>query len=315
MSKKRRFRLRDKNADRGDVIARRKKRAKNLIPMLPNAVTMLGLAFGVTAIDMAYWGHWEKAMLFIVLAGVFDFLDGKVARLLKSCSKFGMQLDSLADFISFSVAPGFLMYRWTMTEGADGAPTVGIHWGIVLFLAMCCAMRLARFNVMSEEGMPDIWKKFFMGVPAPGGAGLATLPLILWLAADQQCVFLKSPVVVGLFMIASGILMASSVPTVAFKYLRIPRKAASILRLVVLGLIAGLFWSPWSVLGFVGIAYIISIPISVVCFLRIKRAAPVASPAPGTPVSDVSGAPNEPAAEVNSDSIPSEPTECAPPKE
>ncbi|MGN1063358.1 MAG: CDP-alcohol phosphatidyltransferase family protein, partial [Alphaproteobacteria bacterium] len=172
--------------------------------LFPNAITMTALGFGVSSLNMAFWGHWKMAVLFIALSALFDFLDGGVARLLGVESKFGAQLDSLSDFVSFGVAPGFLMYQWTIDQtarievlmnNAYRSDAVGMYWGFALFLAMCMAMRLARFNTMldSNKTQPDYWKHFFMGVPAPAGAGLALLPLVLWLATNGQYEFLRSP--------------------------------------------------------------------------------------------------------------------------
>ncbi len=256
---------------------------KNYKQIFPNSVTMLGLAFGVSSINMAYWGQWEKALLFILLAGVFDFLDGKVARLLGVSSKFGMQLDSLSDFISFGVAPGFLMYQWTLDPQmkiavieniAKRSEAVGVGWGVVLFLTMCCAMRLARFNIMSEEKTPEYWQNFFMGVPAPAGAGLATFPLMLSLAFHNKYEFFREPAFVGFFLIFSGIMMASRVPTVSFKHIHLSDRVAKILstlRVGILALIAGLVCMPWKVLSVTCFLYIVTIPIGIYFFRKIKK--------------------------------------------
>lgn len=256
---------------------------KNFKTIFPNSVTMLGLAFGVSSMNMAYWGQWEKALLFIVLAAIFDFLDGKVARLLGVSSKFGMQLDSLSDFISFGVAPGFLMYQWTldphmkievMENIAKRSEAVGIGWGIVLFLTMCSAMRLARFNIMSEEKTPEYWKNFFVGVPAPAGAGLATFPLMLALATHNQYDFFRSSSFVGFFLIFSGIMMASKIPTVSFKHIHVSESMAkilSMLRVAILAVIAGLVCMPWKVLSVICFLYIVTIPVGAFFFLKIKK--------------------------------------------
>ena len=256
---------------------------RNFKTVFPNSVTMLGLAFGVSSMNMAYWGQWEKALLFIVLAAVFDFLDGKVARLLGVSSKFGMQLDSLSDFISFGVAPGFLMYQWTldphmkievMENIAKRSEAVGIGWGIVLFLTMCCAMRLARFNIMSEEKTPEYWKHFFVGVPAPAGAGLATFPLMLALATHNQYEFFRTSSFVGFFLVFSGIMMASKIPTISFKQIHVSERIArilSMLRVAILAIIAGLVCMPWKMLSIICLLYIVTIPVGVFFFLKIKK--------------------------------------------
>lgn len=253
---------------------------KKLKQLLPNTVTMLGLAFGVSSLNMAFWGQWKLAFFAIVLAGVFDFLDGKVARLLGVTSRFGMELDSLSDFISFGVSPGFLMYQWTldpevkikvMEEISKRSEAIGIGWGVVLFMVMCCALRLARFNTMSEEMRPAYWKHFFVGVPAPAGAAITTFPLMLWLATHGECDVFRNPVFVRIFLVFSGIMMASKLPTICFKHLQFSEKTISILRVAILGLIAGTFCFPCWMLSIVCFLYMITIPFGIIYFIKFKR--------------------------------------------
>lgn len=250
--------------------------------LFPNTITMTALAFGVSSINMAFWGHWEMAVLFIALSALCDFLDGGVARLLGVESKFGAQLDSLSDFVSFGVAPGFLMYQWTMDQSvrievllnnAYRSDAVGIYWGFALFLAMCTAMRLARFNTMLESPTPQpkYWEHFFMGVPAPAGAGLGIFPLILWLATNGECEFFRSPLFVGFFLIFSGTMMASRVPTLCLKHLHIPARFVTPLRLALLFVLVSLIAFPWIALSFLGVLYLISIPLGVLYFTKQKH--------------------------------------------
>lgn len=248
--------------------------------IFPNAVTMLALAFGVSSINMSLWGNWKMAVLFIILAGVFDFLDGKVARMLGVSSKFGAELDSLSDFVSFGVAPGLLVYQWTMDahmrlmamhDIAYKPMAVGVAWCFILFLAMCCAARLARFNTMLDEKQPDYWKHFFMGVPAPAGGALALLPLIMWLATDGKIEFLRSPLFAGLFVVLAGVMMASKIPTFCLKHIHINRDYTSLLVILLLLLIAGLMTYTWGVLSLLGLGYLISIPVGLFAFLRAKK--------------------------------------------
>lgn len=251
--------------------------------LFPNAITMTALGFGVSSLNMAFWGHWQMAVLFIMLSGLFDFLDGGVARLLRVESRFGAQLDSLSDFVSFGVAPGFLMYQWTMDQEARigvlqntgylRSEAVGIYWGFALFLAMCSAMRLARFNSMldSDTPQPPYWKHFFMGVPAPAGAGLAILPLIFWLATNGQFDFLRSPVFVGPFLVFSGIMMASRIPTICLKHLHIPEHLMLPLRIVLLFMMASLLTFPWITLSVIGLGYLVTIPFGIRYFLGQKH--------------------------------------------
>ena len=253
---------------------------KKIKPLCPNAVTMLALAFGVSSMNMALWGNWQMAVIFIIVASIFDFMDGKVARILGVSSKFGAELDSLSDFVSFGVAPGFLMYNWTMDSQMRAEAlrdivyrpdAIGLYWGVVLFLVVCCASRLARFNTMLEEKQPKHWKHFFMGVPAPAGAGMAVLPLALWLAFKGEVAFFRNPLFGSVFVIFSGIMMASKIPTICLKHLHVAKGMRSGLGVCLLGLICGIITFPWVVLSLLGVGYLISIPVGVYVFLRLKK--------------------------------------------
>ncbi len=250
----------------------------NIRPLFPNAVTMTALAFGVSSINMAFWGHWTIAVIFIALSGVFDFLDGKVARLLNVSSRFGAELDSLSDFVSFGVAPAFLMYLWTMDaetrisvlqHQAGRSEAIGIYWVLVLFVAMCCATRLARFNSLLDTKQPAYWKHFFMGVPAPAGAYLTILPLIFWLATDIE--LFRHPLFAGAFLILSGVMMASKIPTLCLKHLHIPADYSSLFLIITIFVLAGLVSMTWITLSVLGICYLISIPIGIGWFLKLKK--------------------------------------------
>lgn len=254
----------------------------HLRKLFPNAITMTALAFGVSSLNMSFWGRWDMAVIFICLAAVFDFLDGGVARLLHVESKFGAQLDSLSDFVSFGVAPGFLMYQWTMDHDtriavlqneAFKSDAVGIYWGVALFLAMCCAMRLARFNSMLESDAPQAsyWHNFFMGVPAPAGAGLAILPLILSLATNGKIEFFHSPIFVSILLVLSGVMMASRIPTICLKHIHFPENIMIYVRIASLFVLACLLTFPWLTLSFIGLTYLISIPVGIAYFNSLKR--------------------------------------------
>src|SRR5204862_3711157 len=141
--------------------------------MVPNVLTLLALCAGMTAMRFAMGGNFEGAVFAISAAGIFDGLDGRMARLLKATSSFGAELESLADFVSFGVAPATVLYLWTMSE---------LHvlgWVIVLFFAVCCALRLARFNAETDAAVPAYAAPFFSGAPAPAGAGLVMVPMFL----------------------------------------------------------------------------------------------------------------------------------------
>ncbi|MEX2009644.1 MAG: CDP-diacylglycerol--serine O-phosphatidyltransferase, partial [Dongiaceae bacterium] len=140
--------------------------------LIPNILTVLALCAGLTSIRFAFQERWEMAVFAIVIAGVLDGLDGRIARLLDGSSKFGAELDSLSDFLAFGVAPALLLYYFTMKS------VVGIGWALALLFAVCCALRLARFNTKVDNADLPAWTgRFFTGVPAPAGAGLALLPV------------------------------------------------------------------------------------------------------------------------------------------
>lgn len=253
---------------------------EKLKPWCPNAVTMMALACGVSSMNMALWGKWDMAVVFILLSGFFDFMDGKVARLLGVSSRFGAELDSLSDFVSFGVAPGFLMYNWTMNEGlrmealkdiAYRSDAIGLHWGVVLFLAVCCASRLARFNTMLDEKQPAYWTHFFMGVPAPAGAGLALLPLILWMACNEKVELFRNPIIATCFVIFAGVMMASKIPTISLKHLHPGKKMRSVLMFAMFAFIAGIISTPWATMAVLGVLYLMSIPVCVWVFLKLKK--------------------------------------------
>lgn len=248
--------------------------------VFPNAVTMAALTCGVSSLNWAYWGRWEMALSFILLAAVFDFLDGKVARLLGAGSHFGAELDSLSDFVSFGVAPGFLMYQWMLDPTtrisvlqniAVRSDAVGVPWVLVLFVAMCCALRLARFNTMLSQTVPSYWTHFFMGVPAPAGAGLAVMPLIFSLATHGQIAVFRSAGFVGFFLALSGVMMASRIPTICLKHLHIDEDKMVYLRLALFLLLAGLAWMPWITLAILGVIYLLFLPIGIGLFLKFKK--------------------------------------------
>ena len=139
--------------------------------LVPNIITVGALSAGLTAIRFAFEGRWQFAVTAILVAAVLDALDGRMARLLKSASDFGAELDSLSDVIAFGVAPAIVVYLWVLS-GVEGP-----GWIAVLFFTVCCALRLARFNT-SIDKLPPYAYNYFTGVPAPAGAGLAILPMI-----------------------------------------------------------------------------------------------------------------------------------------
>lgn len=234
--------------------------------MIPNILTLLALCAGMTGIRFALQERWEAAVASIIVAAILDGLDGRVARLLKGASKFGAELDSLSDFLCFGVAPGILLYLWTMkTTGPFG-------WALALLFAVCCALRLARFNTMLEQpAMPPYAYNFFSGVPAPAAAGLVLMPMILSFEIGDAIV--RRPDVVGLFMVVVAALMVSRLPTYAFKKFKVP-SAWVLPTMLIVGLIAAsAVAAPWKTMSAMLILYILAMPLGVLSYRKLERMA------------------------------------------
>jgi len=231
--------------------------------MIPNILTLLALAAGMTAIRFALEERWEYAVIALVAAAVLDGLDGRIARMLKGTSKFGAELDSLSDFICFGVAPAIVLYLWTM----DQAGRLG--WAVVVLYAVCCGLRLARFNTkLDEPDLPPWAYNFFSGVPAPGAAGLVMLPMMLHFETGSD--FFHQPSVVASFLIGVAALMISRVPTYAAKAFKVPPQWVMPTMLFV-----AFFWlavvnAPWVTFSTAMILYALSIPFAMRSFRSLR---------------------------------------------
>jgi CDP-diacylglycerol--serine O-phosphatidyltransferase len=232
--------------------------------MIPNAVTALALCFGLTGVSLAIGGHWERALAAIVLAGVLDGLDGRIARLLRAQSKFGAELDSLSDNIAFGTAPALILFLWSLQT----APRFG--WIAALSLAVCCALRLARFNARLDAAeQPHKSAGFNTGVPAPAGAGLAFVPIYIWLITGDER-FRNWPGVMAWTLFVAA-LMISSLPTYSWSSIRI-RPAWRLFALAGVALLgAALIVAPWATLLVVAGLYLLMIPVALVNYERVKR--------------------------------------------
>jgi CDP-diacylglycerol--serine O-phosphatidyltransferase len=244
--------------------------------MVPNILTLLALCAGMTAIRFAIGGQFQYACFAIIAAGVFDGLDGRLARLLKATSPFGAELDSLSDFISFGVAPAAVLYLWTM------AALHSVGWAIVLFYAVCCALRLARFNTQLSAAPAPPWRaNFFSGAPAPAGAGLLMLPMFVsfqW--GDWIDWIVRSPYLNGAWISGVALLMVSTVPTVSLKRIRIAPHFV-VPTLLAVGLLTAFFTTaPWPTLICVGAAYLGSIPLTVRASRHMRSVAEPSRSAP-----------------------------------
>jgi CDP-diacylglycerol--serine O-phosphatidyltransferase len=248
--------------------------------LIPNILTLLALSAGLTAIRFGLQAKWEAAVFSVFFAAIMDGLDGRIARMLKATSKFGAELDSLSDFVSFGVAPAMVLYLWTMqTAGSLG-------WALVLVFAVCCALRLARFNTMI--GQPDLppWAyNFFTGVPTPAGAGLVLVPMMLSFELGDG--FFDRPMVVAIFLVGTSFLMVSRLPTYSFKGLRIPHNYV-LPALLVVGLLAAfLVTAPWILLSLVGLSYAASIPFAVKAYRKLEGTALAMQSAASEPAPDL----------------------------
>ena len=235
---------------------------KNPRAILPNTLTIIGVCIGLSSIKFALDQNYGLSIIALLIAGILDTLDGRIARLIKGTSKVGKELDSLTDVVSFGVAPAFIMYFWTLNELGK------LGWLIVLVYVVCCALRLARFNIMTH-GDELLWKQnFFEGVPSPGGAGLVMLPLVLYKLEIYNFDQYRLLVVSTIFIITS-ILMISKLPTYSFKRIAIPR-STTIFLLFGIGLYFGLvFVYTFEVLFITGAVYLCTIPISYLHFRRL----------------------------------------------
>ncbi|MTI16721.1 CDP-diacylglycerol--serine O-phosphatidyltransferase [Rhodobacteraceae bacterium RKSG542] len=223
--------------------------------ILPNVVTLLALCAGLTAMRMAFEERWHYAIAGIVVAAILDGLDGRVARLVKGTSRFGAELDSLADFVNFGVAPAIILYAWMLDE------VKSLGWIAALIYAICCALRLARFNVALDDPNKPKWaNKFFTGVPAPAGALVVLLPIYIEELGVPHWEFLAAPV--ALYSVFVGLLMVSQLPTFSGKQLgnRISREWVLPLFVAAVALVALLVSYPSEVLTVFAAGYLVSIP-------------------------------------------------------
>lgn len=233
--------------------------------MIPNAITALALCMGLTGVSLAIRGHWERALEAVVLAGILDGLDGRIARLLRAQTTFGAELDSLSDNIAFGTAPALILFLWSLQD----APRFG--WTAALALAVCCALRLARFNARLDAGeQPHKSAGFNTGVPAPAGAGLAFVPIFLWLISGEQPLFRAWPLVMAWTLFIAG-LMISSLPTYSWASIRIRRewRLFALAGVAVFG--AALLTAPWHTLLIAAALYLAAIPLALISYGRVKR--------------------------------------------
>ena len=243
--------------------------------IVPNLVTSMAACAGITSISFSSEGRWLPALWALLVAVICDGMDGRIARLLNASSKLGAELDSLADFVNFGVAPAMFMYFWFTggpTHMIDGEPVnpvlIRTVLACALYYAMCDCFRLARFNTMLEQETAPYWTHFFTGVPAPGGCWMVLTPAMVALALDLK--WSPSPYL-GIFMLLFvGSLMASRLPTISLKHLRIPKAWLPFVLAALLLLVALLVSNFWLTLGALGVGYVLTVPMTGWIFLRVR---------------------------------------------
>ena len=228
--------------------------------LLPSALTLIGVCLGISSIKFSLDQNYSLAVILLLFAALLDGLDGRVARLIDGTSEFGKELDSLTDFVSFGIAPAFILYFWELNNYGK------IGWAVTLLFSVCCVLRLARFNLtkISEE---EQWRvNFFEGVPSPAGAGLVLLPLIYELSNFKIGFEVRN--ITPYLAIFVSILLISKVPTFSFKKITIARKLTIFLFLGIGITCISLIFFTFETLLFMGLGYLLLIPIS---FLSYRK--------------------------------------------
>src|SRR6201991_4406239 len=252
--------------------------------LVPNFITLLAICAGLTAIRLSTEGRMELAVAAIVFAAVLDGLDGRVARMIKGQSKFGAELDSLADFVNFGVAPGLILYFWQLHDLSN------VGWIASMIFAISGGLRLARFNAtMDDPNKPAFAANYFTGVPAPAGAILVLLPIYLaFLGAPKPPAMLTA-----FYTLLVAFLMVSPLPLFTGKTvrLRVPPEMVLPVFVSVIFFIALLIGYPWHVLSILTVCYLLSLPLGWKSYRNHQRAAATASPAPSAEVAPTTAAP------------------------
>lgn len=240
------------------------RRGLSLRAIVPNGITVLALCFGLTGIRFAIAEEWATAVAAIIVAGVLDGVDGRIARMMNAQSRFGAELDSLSDCIAFGVSPALVMYLWSLQH----LPKFG--WIIALTIAVACALRLARFNAQIDiEEQPHKSAGFLTGVPSPTGAGLSFLPVYLWLITDNP--LFREYWLVGPWVVLIAFLMISNVATFSWSSLRL-RRNIRLEAIALMGLFgAAAITAPWWTLTGISVTYIVMIPFGIASYAKVKR--------------------------------------------
>ena len=233
--------------------------------ILPNAITLIGVCIGLSSIKFALDGKFALAVIAILFAALMDALDGRIARLIKGTSKIGKELDSLGDVISFGVAPALIMYFWNL-QYLDK-----LGWFVCLTYVVCVALRLARFNISSEE--EPSWKdNFFEGVPSPAGGIIVLMPLVLSFSGLGEFFFkINYDLIVPIFFITVSTLLISTIPTYSFKKIVIPRAMTKFLLFGIVLFFGSLLVYTFKILAVSSLIYLCLIPVSFFHYKKIKK--------------------------------------------
>ena len=279
-----RFRLRGRR--RRSRVRRLRAEMVPLRAIVPNLVTSMAACAGITSISLSSEGRFLHALVALLVACVCDGMDGRIARLLKASSKLGAELDSLADFVNFGVAPAMFMFFWLTGRhfGSDAVLVsdprlVRVILGCSLFYALCDCFRLARFNTMLEQETAPYWKHFFTGVPAPGGCWMVLTPAVLALALDAKGKYpalqdvLQNPFFGMFTLLFVGALMASRLPTISLKSMHISRRYLLPVMATLLLVVAFLISNFWMTVGVMGVLYVLTVPLTGLVFLRARARA------------------------------------------
>lgn len=227
----------------------------SLIRLIPNFVTFISLTLGLTSIKFAMDLKWELAVAMVVFASFLDNIDGKLARLLKSNSSFGVELDSLSDFVSFGIAPAVIVYLWTMSDGLSNS------WAFVIFYSICSSSRLAKFNITSLDNSKENKIKYFQGISTPAAAGFVLLPMMIYFRFDVN--FFLVPEFTAFTVIFAAILMITNIPTYSLKGLKLEKKVVPFFIILFAGLISLLISDFWLAMIIIISIYFFSIPLAI----------------------------------------------------
>jgi len=231
--------------------------------ILPNLLTLIGVCLGISSIKFALDQNYNLAVIFIIFAAILDTLDGRIARLIKGTSEFGKELDSLTDFVSFGIAPAFILYFWELKNYGK------IGWAITLIFSVCCVLRLARFNLtkISEESE---WKRnYFEGIPSPAGAILILLPLIYELSELELNFDIKK--FTPYLVVTVALLLISNIPTFSLKKIKISSQLTIFLLFGIIVIFVSLIFFTFKALLVLGLLYFISIPASYFLHKRTSK--------------------------------------------